>query len=474
MQYDERMSSHNVMTLAQEAKFAADREVQRLLARDRSISNFSSNQRHPTSFQSNHYRPPSSSTSSLLHHHQPHSHHVWDKQNIHPPAQFSNLEPQAPPNIRYENRDRRGGNLDRIVRERLLRKHLPNNQKQQYEPSEPSNCGSDRPQPNNPKSIPASVIMQQELDHARAQVLNSELELQRFREQMNTIVAGQPVALHPHPLDVLPAAPTIENQRYEAALETHNLERLAMIEDAKRTAAHESQNAVDLLQEENVRLAEAKSSTELAWDKQRIESIQLKNQLSDAERESTKSLREAQIECEAKDRLSQRLLAELHEAQGALASARNQLKKTESSCAETQSALVESCADYDTQVSCNKNLTEKLAIVTDKKIELEKQVGHEKRLRTKSSKAVSKMIEIISEMYDHLDKAQQLRKDCSARGYFATRSQKVHDCFEMSIERLQQVATEMHDGQGRKEIMTRINKIRNGASANERPKSKTK
>eukprot|EP00040_Diaphanoeca_grandis_P017584 m.91954 g.91954 ORF g.91954 m.91954 type:complete len:470 (+) comp26512_c2_seq2:449-1858(+) len=468
--HEYQMSSEDVMSLAQEAKLAADREVQRLLARDRTL-----NRQQPYKYG--------------------HALRAWDAHSNDTGTRTQSDNPtdrdrdrdyqsQVGSTVSSSIHNRAGDQLDLIVRERLRGINKSKNEynhellsmKSDHLKEPPyrrfTNTDDHRPELTSrayqhSKPLPRSQthsnsdVMQQELEVARAQVAASEVELNRFRETMSDMT-HRPHIRHPPPPPRLLSMPPPLQQTYDPNEEARHSAHIASIEDAKRAAAHESQNAIDLLEEENVRLAEAKNSSELAWDKQRIESIQLKNEISDMSRENTKSLREAQIECEAKDRLSQRLLSELHETQAALHSARKQLKKSEQMGANTESELMSARADYETEVSCNKSMTEKLALITDKKIELEKQVGHEKRLRKKASKNVSVLVEIIAEMQDHLGKANQLRKDCSARGYFATRSQKVHDIFASSIEKLILLATEIKDGQVRKDILTRIDKIRNG------------
>ena len=84
----------------------------------------------------------------------------------------------------------------------------------------------------------------------------------------------------------------------------------------------------------------------------------------------------------------------------------------------------------------NKALTEKLSTLNERNMKMDQQLGFEKELKAKARRNLNTLVEIAATLKGFLKNANQHARDCKARGYFASRSQKVHDNFLEILDRL--------------------------------------
>ena len=124
-----------------------------------------------------------------------------------------------------------------------------------------------------------------------------------------------------------------------------------------------------------------------------------------------------------------------------------------------EARLVSLRADHDTEISCNKALTEKLSTLNERNMKLDQQLGFEKELKAKARQNLNTLVEIAATLKGFLKNANQHARDCKARGYFASRSQKVHDNFLEILDRLIELAGSLDKEQTRKQVMGRISKV---------------
>eukprot|EP00041_Stephanoeca_diplocostata_P014158 m.254260 g.254260 ORF g.254260 m.254260 type:complete len:451 (-) comp19603_c0_seq8:5088-6440(-) len=239
----------------------------------------------------------------------------------------------------------------------------------------------------------------------------------------------------------------------------HSQDAYELVDDAHRVVGRHHRRSVDLLESENVRLVEARSAVELDRDKLRIEVLRLKSDINDLKQNFDTEKKTHQIDCDAKDRLSQRLLGELQEAREELEAVRGKQRKLSEQFDQLQSQHSSLVDEFETEQAANRKLRRGIEDLRSDKEALTSKVSHHKDLKNQQATQYNRLVEVLAEMQSAVKAAKKLSDDCAARGYFASKARKLHDTFAALQELLLDVATAMDRGQSRRQTIDRIEKL---------------
>lgn len=115
--------------------------------------------------------------------------------------------------------------------------------------------------------------------------------------------------------------------------------------------------------------------------------------------------------------------------------------------------------EYETEQSANRKLRRGIDDLRTEKETLSSKVSHQKDLKSQQATQYNRLVEVLAEMQSGVKAAKKLSDDCAARGYFASKSRKLHDTFAALQDMLLDVATTMDRGQSRRQTIERIDKL---------------